>query len=181
MREGNCFLQRARQAAESAHILVVNHALLLADLVAGGSALPEFDHLIIDEAHNLEDVATNQFGGSVSLRKTIDALDGIHRRAGRDHREGGIVTLVRALPAESFGTYGEVPRGDRGSLPRNAPAFFEALAGLLPPPGEDERVLITGGVRHSRQPGARSRPPGTTSRSACAKSRARDHNRASSR
>lgn len=149
VREGNCFLQRARQAAESAHILVVNHALLLADLVAGGSALPEFDHLIIDEAHNLEDVATNQFGGSVSLRKTIDALDGIHRRQSREHREGGVVTLLRALPEESFGT---ISRGLEESVARcadRARPFFESLARLLASGGDDERLLITPGVRHS--------------------------------
>lgn len=149
VREGNCFLQRARQAAESAHILVVNHALLLADLVAGGSALPEFDHLIIDEAHNLEDVATNQFGGSISMRKTVDALDGIHRRAGRDHREGGIVTLVRALPEASFGVVAKQLEESTARCTEKARPFFDALASLLPPAGEDERVLITGGLRHS--------------------------------
>jgi DNA polymerase-3 subunit epsilon/ATP-dependent DNA helicase DinG len=148
VREGNCFLQRARQAAESAHILVVNHALLLADLVAGGSALPEFDHLIIDEAHNLEDAATNQFGGSVSLRKTVDALDGIHRRPGRDHREGGIVTLIRALPEESFGTIGRGLEEAVARCTERARPFFESLAALLPPAGEDERLLINAGIRH---------------------------------
>ena len=148
VREGNCFLQRARQAAESAHILVVNHALLLADLVAGGSAIPDFDHLIIDEAHNLEDAATNQFGGSVSLRKTVDALDGIHRRAGREHREGGVVTLLRALPEESFGTMSKALEEAVARCLDKARPFFESLAALLPPTGEDERVLITAGVRH---------------------------------
>lgn len=149
VREGNCFLLRARQAAESAHILVVNHALLLADLVAGGSALPDFDHLVIDEAHNLEDVATNQFGGSISLRKTIDALDGIHRRPRRDHREGGIVTLVRALPEAAFGPVGKSLEESVARCTEKARPFFEALAALVPPAGEDERVLITGGLRHS--------------------------------
>ncbi len=149
VREGNCFLQRARHAAESAHILVVNHALLLADLVAGGSALPEFDHLIIDEAHNLEDVATTQFGGSLSLRKTIDALDGVHRRQSREHREGGVITLLRTLPEESFGLIG---RGLEESVVRcteHARPFFESLARLLTKSGDDERLLITAGVRHS--------------------------------
>ena len=148
VREGNCFLQRARQAADSAHILVVNHALLLADLAAGGSAIPEYDHLIIDEAHNLEDVATNQFGGSISLRKTIDALDGIHRRPGRDHREGGVVTMLRALPAESFATPVKALEEAVTRCLERARPFFEALAALLPPQGEEERTLINGGVRH---------------------------------
>ncbi|MGE0598080.1 MAG: helicase C-terminal domain-containing protein [Dehalococcoidia bacterium] len=147
VREGNCFLLRARQAAESAHILVVNHALLLADMVAGGSAIPDFDHLIIDEAHNLEDVATNQFGGSISLRKTIDALDGIHRRPSRDHREGGIVTLVRALPEAAFAPVAASLEEAVARCTEKAAPFFASL-GQLVAPGDDERVLITPGVRH---------------------------------
>ncbi|MGE3076798.1 MAG: helicase C-terminal domain-containing protein [Dehalococcoidia bacterium] len=147
VREGNCFLLRARQAAESAHILVVNHALLLADMVAGGSAIPDFDHLIIDEAHNLEDVATNQFGGSISLRKTIDALDGIHRRPSRDHREGGIVTLVRALPEAAFAPVATSLEEAVARCTEKAAPFFASL-GQLVAPGDDERVLITAGLRH---------------------------------
>jgi DNA polymerase-3 subunit epsilon/ATP-dependent DNA helicase DinG len=154
VREGNCFLQRARQAAESAHVLVVNHALLLADLASGGSAIPDFDHLIIDEAHNLEDVATNQFGGSISLRKTVDALDGIHRRPSRDHREGGIVTLIRALPEVSFGPTAKSLEEGVARCHEKARPFFEALSSVLPAGGEEERVLVGGGVRHSDTWGA---------------------------
>ena len=51
---------QARQRAESANILVVNHALLLTDIQAGGRVLPPFNHLIVDEAHRLEEAATDQ-------------------------------------------------------------------------------------------------------------------------
>ena len=57
---GPCFLQAARNDAEASHIVVVNHSLLLSDLVSKGSAIPDYDVLIIDEAHHLEDVATDQ-------------------------------------------------------------------------------------------------------------------------
>lgn len=57
---GPCFLQAARSKAEASHVVVVNHSLLISDLVSGGSAIPEYDVLIIDEAHHLEDVATDQ-------------------------------------------------------------------------------------------------------------------------
>lgn len=148
VREGNCFLLRARKAAESAHILVVNHALLLADLAAGGSAIPEFEHLILDEAHNLEDVATNQFGANLSSRKLADALDGIHRRGSRESREGGVVMLLKALPQEAFGApAGVLQDAVAGCYDRAAP-FFAAL-GRIPGTGEDDRVLLSGGVRHS--------------------------------
>ena len=56
-----CFLRAARERAEQAHIIIVNHALLMSDLIFGG-LIPEYDTVIIDEAHHLEDAATNQFG-----------------------------------------------------------------------------------------------------------------------
>ena len=54
------FFLLARQQADAAHLVVVNHALLMADLAAGGRVLPAFDHLIVDEAHRLEETATEQ-------------------------------------------------------------------------------------------------------------------------
>ena len=60
-----CFLRQARQQAEEAHILVVNHALLLADLAVGGTVLQDYERLIIDEAHHLEDEASRQLGFEV--------------------------------------------------------------------------------------------------------------------
>ena len=59
---GACFLRAARDRAAASHIVVVNHALLLSDLAMGGSVIPEYDILIVDEAHHLEDEATRQLG-----------------------------------------------------------------------------------------------------------------------
>ena len=70
LRDGSpCFLRSARERAEQAHIVVVNHALLLSDLARGGGLIPDYQHLVIDEAHNLEDEATRQLGFSVSQDK----------------------------------------------------------------------------------------------------------------
>ncbi|NBT18088.1 MAG: hypothetical protein EBT00_04785 [Proteobacteria bacterium] len=57
-RSGRCFLARARRRAEGAHLLVVNHALLLTDRAMENPVLPEYDDVILDEAHHLEAVAT---------------------------------------------------------------------------------------------------------------------------
>ena len=68
-----CFYQRARRRAEQAHLLVVNHALLMSDLAlrrAGVSVLPEYELAVIDEAHTLEGVAGDHFGLSVSNSQT---------------------------------------------------------------------------------------------------------------
>ncbi len=56
---GRCPYYRARIAADSAHILIVNHALLLADAAANGRVLPEYHYLIVDEAHHLESATTD--------------------------------------------------------------------------------------------------------------------------
>ncbi|HVH62928.1 MAG TPA: helicase C-terminal domain-containing protein [Candidatus Dormibacteraeota bacterium] len=62
----DCYVHRARAEAETADIVVVNHALLLADAEIGGGLLPEYDHLVVDEAHHLEDAATR------GLRQEVD-------------------------------------------------------------------------------------------------------------
>ncbi len=55
-----CYFALAKRKAELAHILVVNHALLLADVSTEGRVLPPYSHLVVDEAHHLEDAATDQ-------------------------------------------------------------------------------------------------------------------------
>jgi ATP-dependent DNA helicase DinG len=57
----SCLYRKDRERAERAHIVVVNHALLLS-----GARIPAHDALVIDEAHNLEDTAVSHFGLSVS-------------------------------------------------------------------------------------------------------------------
>jgi ATP-dependent DNA helicase DinG len=70
---GKCFFYRARREASSADILVVNHALLLADVALrretgyeSSAILPPFDRLVFDEGHHLEDVSTSFFSSQTS-------------------------------------------------------------------------------------------------------------------
>ena len=77
--DGPCFLRAARDRAEGAHMLVVNHALLLSDLAMGGGLLPEYQHLIVDEAHHLEEEATRQLGFQVSQSSLTDEIDSLAR------------------------------------------------------------------------------------------------------
>jgi ATP-dependent DNA helicase DinG len=67
----DCFVTRARAFAAQADVLLVNHHLFFADLAmrtsrAGVEILPDHDVVIFDEAHALEDVATEYFGLQVS-------------------------------------------------------------------------------------------------------------------
>lgn len=56
---GACPFYKARRAAETAHVVIANHALLIADAASGSTVLPEYSHLIVDEAHHLEDAITS--------------------------------------------------------------------------------------------------------------------------
>jgi ATP-dependent DNA helicase DinG len=78
---GNCPFYRIRQAAQSAHLLVVNHALLLADVATGNRVLPEYTHVIIDEAHHMEDATTN----ALSYRVTLSEVNRLLRELGGPH------------------------------------------------------------------------------------------------
>jgi ATP-dependent DNA helicase DinG len=65
----DCFYFQARKRVFGANLLVVNHALFFADLAlrrSGGGLLPDYDAVIFDEAHTLEDVAADHLGIGLS-------------------------------------------------------------------------------------------------------------------
>jgi ATP-dependent DNA helicase DinG len=65
-----CFITRMRQEAAAADLIIVNHHLFFADLAlkesSYGEVIPRYDAVIFDEAHHLEEVATQHFGIGVS-------------------------------------------------------------------------------------------------------------------
>jgi predicted DnaQ family exonuclease/DinG family helicase len=71
--ENKCFFYRARDRAESAHVIIVNHALLLSDMATENRVLPEYKYLVIDEAHHLEARATEALSFEAS-RSSLEAL-----------------------------------------------------------------------------------------------------------
>lgn len=82
-----CFYQRAHRRAQNAQILVVNHALLLSDLALrreGSALLPDYELVVIDEAHSFENVAAEHFGRRVSEGQVRYLLNGLYNdRTGR--------------------------------------------------------------------------------------------------
>lgn len=76
---GLCLVMRARREAESASIIITNHALLLSDIKTGNLVLPAYGPLIIDEAHRLEDAATDQLGRHLSRMEVRRWLNGAGR------------------------------------------------------------------------------------------------------
>jgi ATP-dependent DNA helicase DinG len=63
---GRCPYYQARLTAESAHAIIVNHALLLADIATGSRVIPDYEYLIVDEAHHLESATTQGLSFKVS-------------------------------------------------------------------------------------------------------------------
>jgi ATP-dependent DNA helicase DinG len=84
-----CPFLRARQAAECAHVLIVNHALLVADVAAENRVLPEYLYLIVDEGHQLEAAATD----GLSFRCAWTDLERSLRELGGS-RSGWLGTLL---------------------------------------------------------------------------------------
>jgi len=117
-----CFVTRMRRAAEQAQVVVANHHLFFADLALRGPhpgrVIPDYEAVVFDEAHQLEDVATSFFGMRVS-RSRLTLLRHDVTRA-----------LERARAAEP----GLVPGASlalAGDLDAAAAAFFAALAAAL--------------------------------------------------
>ncbi|MDX9981633.1 MAG: exonuclease domain-containing protein, partial [Lentisphaeria bacterium] len=95
-----CFLQAARRKALSADLVVANHAVVMSELDADEQrppVLPPHTHIIFDEAHNLEDVATNALAHDVSLGRIRFVLNRLWR-TGRGKKVRGVVpTLLQYL------------------------------------------------------------------------------------
>lgn len=75
-----CFFLAARRQAEEADLVIVNHALLLADAAAGNQVLPSYSHLVCDEAHHLPEVASRQFALRVDEVELLSLLADLRRR-----------------------------------------------------------------------------------------------------
>lgn len=161
-RRNQCFLYRARALAESAHIVIVNHALLLSDLLAESRVLPPYRHLIIDEAHHLIDEATEQFGFQIreedvrELVRRVLALDHLGRYGGALGElwaavagipEANARTLARDLE-EKLGEWWPRVEG----LQQQTELFFHTLAEMaqrhpVDNGGYDRQIRITSGLR----------------------------------
>ncbi len=89
-----CFFYNSRRRAARARLLIVNHSLLMSDLAVrrssgnytGAAVLPPYRRLVIDEAHHLEDVATNSLGQQITRAGLRQLLGRLYRRDGNNAR-----------------------------------------------------------------------------------------------
>ncbi len=104
-----CFFYQARRRAAGAEVLVANHHLLFSDLAlraavgaSENAILPKYHRIVFDEAHNLEEVATQYFGSAVTYLGTRRILGRLFRRRG-DRERGQLVYLLNKLNKLSRG------------------------------------------------------------------------------
>lgn len=62
-----CYLMDVRQKAEESNLVIINHHLLLADMITDSTTLGDYKHLIVDEAHNLPQLAQVELGLALSF------------------------------------------------------------------------------------------------------------------
>lgn len=151
---GFCFLRAARDRAAASHLVIVNHALLLSDMAAGGTLIPEHDVLIIDEAHHLEDGATRHLGFELGhgrfdeFLRSLSGERGILNEAVAAFR-GSSAAATRSRTVE------KIAAEATALLPRvrdNVAGMFGILSTILDDAadgdaGRGRELRITGGTR----------------------------------
>ena len=147
-----CFVYKARKAAAEAHLVVANHSLVLAEAAAPGSGiLPAYGRLVLDEAHTLEDIATEQFSYELSMPVLTRILGRLHRRGRkRGLRQGGILGSIERQ--FSRGAFSGSPVGAKVAqatasaarlmvaIVNSADDFFVTAERLLAPAGEKASI-----------------------------------------
>jgi ATP-dependent DNA helicase DinG len=145
-----CFITRMRQRAIDADIIVVNHHLFFADLAlrngAYGSVLPDYAAVILDEAHQIEDVASEYFGAQVSTYQIDDLLRDVGALKLEDRETERELARISARIQRFADTLWISFREGRGLEGRFALAPVAQVANLRVP--EDEEAQVNN-LRHS--------------------------------
>jgi len=161
-----CFFQRSRRRAATARILVVNHHMLFTDVAvrsatdnwSQSAVLPPYGHLVLDEAHNVEDAATENLGAAITeagVKRVLSRLD----RRGKGVLNSVSDELARgesdaATPLRSRIEERVRPMVDE--VRSRSTLFFEAISPLVPSgPGESDAIRIGTGEGTLDEPDAR--------------------------
>ncbi len=118
----HCHVVAARRRAQEADIVIVNHHLLLADLALKedgfGDLLGSADALILDEAHQLPDLATQFFGANVGHRRIEHLLDTVRQEIGARAPSGGAARGEAPAVLSAMQAVEEVARDLARQLPK---------------------------------------------------------------
>src|SRR4030095_4592967 len=130
-----CFLTLMRQKAMEADIVVVNHHLFFADLAIrksdAGVILPDYSAVIFDEAHELEEVATEYFGFHVSNFRIAELIGDAKRLADKSENEIEDLSGVQRAADRFFGGLALMGDGRRSVQDFRDLEGMDALVGAL--------------------------------------------------
>ncbi|HHS83903.1 MAG TPA: ATP-dependent DNA helicase, partial [Gammaproteobacteria bacterium] len=134
----DCHVMRARRKAQEADVVVVNHHLLFADMALReggfGEILPSANALILDEAHQLPDVASSFFGQSVTgnqlLELARDTISEDLQEAGEDKTLQRQADKLQKTVQEMRLAFGQEQRRSPWRTVANEPAMQEAVGKL---------------------------------------------------
>ncbi len=156
-----CFFYTARREASSADLLVVNHALLMADVsvrqetgYSSSAILPPFERLIFDEGHHLEDVATSYLSTQVSRQGLLKILGKLQhpRKSQRGLLPQLSSQLSREIPETLDDLYMETAGILEGTLIPKRSTLTEAVTRTMDTLGvELLNHLCRGGERQGEQ------------------------------
>lgn len=127
-----CFYHRAKQEANLADVVITNHSLLFTDIRADHRLLPSYEYLVIDEGHQVEEVAGKHLGQQLSFYSFLNLAN----RLAKDSRSGLLPQLRSHIQGESED---EVPKWTEqldeiiprfGSLKDSWETVFEQLQSL---------------------------------------------------
>ena len=120
-----CFVYRARALARDAQVIIVNHALVFAELGLENGTLPPYHEVVFDEAHTLEDVATEHLACEVTPRRVNRILRRLFRASGGSGAGKG---LLPSLLFQLDMAKGEFPKELFQRLRENVLAAIQAVA-----------------------------------------------------
>jgi len=150
-----CFIRRARALTLAADVVVANHAVVFAELGTDSPVLPPYNHIVFDEAHNLEDVATEFLARRASRLIIVRILNRLYRPS----RQGGtgllptILSKVRTaegLPeeaAEAIDAACVEAFSKASETAKEAETFFRMFATLFEERPNDEKLRFQAGYR----------------------------------
>ncbi|MXX81242.1 MAG: DEAD/DEAH box helicase [Chloroflexi bacterium] len=144
--DGSCFLLRVQRQAAASHIVIANHALLVRALVNGAITMPDGAVAIIDEAHALEDVATDQLSLAMNegwmmetVAKVAHGADSLAAKAEQVGLDDQSTALAQSVARSEMSL---------AKLFEDVAAFVSEYADDRM--GNQDRVTLSPGARNSR-------------------------------
>lgn len=142
--QNRCFYYRARERAKCSHLVIVNHSLLLEDLKLGERLLPEANFLVIDEAHVLEDEATDRLTKKLAGRELFHLIESLYLEKGAA-RSGFLLAVLKRLPkGKAISERNEITKIVNGLFDsvkktgRSSELYFRSLCSLWKDGVQDE-------------------------------------------